>query len=51
MLRVGVVMHQNSQSKGQELVAERMVKEFRAQGQDAYLITSIFNDGEPVRNS
>jgi D-inositol-3-phosphate glycosyltransferase len=47
-LRVGVIMYQTSQTKGQELVAQRMVKELRKQGQEAYLITSIFHDHEPV---
>lgn len=48
MLRVGVVMYQTSLSKGQELVAQRMVREFRAQNHDAFLITSPYHDGEPV---
>ena len=48
MLRIGVVMYQTSLTKGQELVAERMVREFRRQGYDAYLITSIFEDWEPT---
>jgi D-inositol-3-phosphate glycosyltransferase len=47
-LRVGVIMYQTSQTKGQELVAQRMVKELRRQGHEAYLITSIFHDHEPV---
>ncbi len=46
MLRIGVVMYQTSLTKGQELVAERMVREFRRQGYDAYLITSIYEDWE-----
>jgi D-inositol-3-phosphate glycosyltransferase len=41
-------MYQTSQTKGQELVAQRMVKELRRQGHEAYLITSIFHDQEPV---
>jgi D-inositol-3-phosphate glycosyltransferase len=48
MLRIGVIMYQTSLTKGQELVAQRMVKEFRRQGHDAFLITSIFHDGEPA---
>lgn len=48
MLRIGVVMYQTSLTKGQELVAQRMVREFRRQGHDAYLITSIFQDSEQV---
>jgi glycosyltransferase involved in cell wall biosynthesis len=48
MLRIGVIMYQTSLTKGQELVAQRMVKEFRRQGYDAFLITSIFHDWEQV---
>lgn len=48
MLRIGIIMYQTSFTKGQELVAQRMVKEFRRQGFDAFLITSIYHDGEPV---
>ncbi len=46
MLRVGVMMYQTSYTKGQELVAEKMVKELRRQGHEAYLISSIYHDGE-----
>jgi glycosyltransferase involved in cell wall biosynthesis len=42
------VMYQTSNSKGQELVAQRMVKWARRLGYDAWLITSIYHDGEPV---
>jgi len=50
MLRkhIGVVMYQTSSSKGQELVAQRMVKEFIKLGHKAYLITSIYHDGAEV---
>lgn len=41
-------MYQTSMTKGQELTAQRMVREFRAQGYDAYLITGIYHDWEPV---
>jgi D-inositol-3-phosphate glycosyltransferase len=41
-------MYQTSLSKGQELVAQRMVKEFRRLGHDAFLITSIYQDSAPV---
>ncbi len=41
-------MYQTSQTKGQELVAQRMVKELRRQGHEAYLITSIYHDHEPA---
>ncbi|MEM4685369.1 MAG: glycosyltransferase family 4 protein [Sulfolobales archaeon] len=42
------VMYQTSNSKGQELVAQRMVKWGRRLGLDAWLISSIYHDGEPV---
>ncbi len=41
-------MYQTSKSKGQELVAQRMVREFIKLGHKAYLITSVFHDGEKV---
>ncbi len=41
-------MYQTSNSKGQELAAQRMVKWLRKLGHEAYLITSIFHDNEPV---
>ncbi len=46
--KIGVIMYQTSLSKGQELVAQRMVREFIKRGQDAYLITSVFQDGIEV---
>jgi D-inositol-3-phosphate glycosyltransferase len=46
--RIGIIMYQTSSSKGQELVAQRMVKEFNKLGQKAYLITSIFHDGKEI---
>jgi len=53
MLRkhIGVVMYQTSNSKGQELVAQRMVKEFIKLGHKAYLISSIYHDGAEVTPS
>ena len=48
MLRVGVIMYETSRSKGQELVAQRMVREFNHLGHSAYLITSAYHDWEPV---
>src|SRR5271157_4180099 len=48
MLRVGVIMYETSRSKGQELVAQRMVREFNRLGHEAYLITSAYHDWEPV---
>jgi len=47
-MRIGVIMYQTSTSKGQELVAQRMVSYLRRSGQDAYLITSVYHDGKPV---
>jgi len=47
-MRIGVIMYQTSTSKGQELVAQRMVSYFRRLGHDAYLITSIYHDGKEV---
>ncbi|MCJ7762793.1 glycosyltransferase, partial [Candidatus Bathyarchaeota archaeon] len=41
-------MYQTSKSKGQELVAQRMVREFIKLGHKAYLITSVYHDGEKV---
>jgi len=47
-MRIGVIMYQTSTSKGQELVAQRMVTYFRRSGHDAYLITSVYHDGKEV---
>lgn len=47
-MRVGVVMYQTSLTKGQELVAQRMVRELRREGTEAYLITSVYHDNEEV---
>lgn len=48
--RIGVIMYQTSKSKGQELVAQRMVYYFNKLGHDAHLITSIYHDGKEVVN-
>ncbi len=48
--RIGVIMYQTSKSKGQELVAQRMVYYFNKIGHDAHLITSIYHDGKEVVN-
>jgi len=48
MKRIGVIMYQTSKSKGQELVAQRMVREFIKLGHEAYLITSIYHDDVKV---
>lgn len=45
-LRIGVIMYQTSRTKGQELVAQRMTSYFRRLGHEAYLITSLYNDGK-----
>lgn len=45
-LRIGVIMYETSRSKGQELVAQRMVAYFRRLGHEAYLITSVYHDGK-----
>ncbi len=37
-------MYQTSLTKGQELVAQRMARELRRQGHEAYLITGIYHD-------
>ncbi|WP_455283772.1 glycosyltransferase [[Eubacterium] cellulosolvens] len=41
-------MYQTSRSKGQELVAQRMVRYFNRLGHQAHLITSIYHDGTEV---
>jgi D-inositol-3-phosphate glycosyltransferase len=46
--RIGVIMYQTSNSKGQELVAQRMVRDFNKLGQKAYLITSTYHDGVEI---
>jgi D-inositol-3-phosphate glycosyltransferase len=46
--RVGVIMYQTSNSKGQELVAQRMVRDFTKLGKAAYLITSTYHDGSEI---
>jgi D-inositol-3-phosphate glycosyltransferase len=47
-MNVGVIMYQTSQSKGQELVAQRMTAELNRQGHRAYLITSRFHDSRAL---
>lgn len=46
--RIGVLMYQTSRSKGQELVAQRMVKDFIRAGYKAYLITGAYHDNSAV---
>jgi glycosyltransferase involved in cell wall biosynthesis len=49
--RIGVIMYETSRSKGQELVAQRMVREFIKLGHEAFLITSTYDDGVKVASS
>jgi len=49
-MNIFVVMYQTSKSKGQELVAQRMVKYFNRSGRRSWLITSIFHDGRKIVN-
>ena len=42
------VMYQTSNSKGQELLAQRMVKYALRLGHEAWLLTSVYHDGEEV---
>jgi glycosyltransferase involved in cell wall biosynthesis len=46
--RIGIIMYQTSTTKGQELVAQRMVRYLIKLGQKAYLITSNYHDGIEV---
>ena len=46
--RIGVLMYQTSRTKGQELVAQRMVRYFNKLGHEAYLITSVYHDEKEV---
>jgi glycosyltransferase involved in cell wall biosynthesis len=41
-------MYQTSTSKGQELVAQRMVRDLNTLGHKAYLITSVYHDSAEV---
>ncbi|MFH0848590.1 MAG: glycosyltransferase family 4 protein [archaeon] len=50
-MKIGVVMYQTSNTKGQELVAQRMTREFRKQGVEAYLITGPYHDGRRIISS
>lgn len=49
--RIGVLMYQTSTGRGQELVAQRMVRDFISLGHKAYLITSVYHDGIDVMAS
>jgi hypothetical protein len=44
----GFIMYQTSNSKSQELLAQRMVRYFNKMGQKAYLITSVFHEGKEI---
>ncbi|MDP2899861.1 MAG: glycosyltransferase family 4 protein [Candidatus Bathyarchaeota archaeon] len=48
-MNIGVVMYQTSFSKGQELVAQRMVHELIKQGHKALLIAGPYHDNSPIR--
>ena len=50
-MKIGVIMYQTSLSKGQELVAQRMTREFRKIGDEAYLIAGPYHDGKRVISS
>jgi glycosyltransferase involved in cell wall biosynthesis len=49
--KIGILMYQTSTSKGQELVAQRMARDFIALGHKAYLITSVYHDDTEVISS
>ncbi|MEL9929370.1 MAG: glycosyltransferase family 4 protein [Sulfolobales archaeon] len=42
------VMYQTSNSKGQELLAQRMVKWARILGHEAWVLTSLYHDGRSI---
>ena len=46
--KIGVIMYQNSFTKGQEIIAQSMVKGFKRIGTEAYLITGPFKDYKRV---
>jgi glycosyltransferase involved in cell wall biosynthesis len=46
--RIGVIMYETSCSRGQELVAQRMVRDFIRLGHEAFLITSSYHDDKKV---
>jgi len=43
-MKIGVIMYQTSNTRGQEIVAQRMVRQFIRIGHKAYLITSPYHD-------
>jgi len=47
-IRAGIIMYQTSYTKGQELVAEKMVKYVNKLGHRAWLITGPYHDGRRV---
>ncbi|MEM4545397.1 MAG: glycosyltransferase family 4 protein [Nitrososphaerota archaeon] len=47
-MKIAVLMYQTSLTKGQELVALRMVKGLRKQRKDAFLLSTLFHDGKRV---
>lgn len=50
-ISIGILMYQSSRSKGQELVAQRMVKWLRRLGHEAWLLTSTYHDGVEVTST
>lgn len=48
MLNIGVIMYETSTTKGQEVVAQNMVRDFLDIGHNAYLITSPYHDYKKV---
>jgi glycosyltransferase involved in cell wall biosynthesis len=44
-MKIGVIMYQTSATKGQEIVAQNMVRGFRKLAHEAYLITGPYHDG------
>ncbi len=47
-MKIASIMYQSSNSKGQELVAQRMAKYARRLGFEAWYVTSIYHDGHSV---
>ena len=46
--KIGVIMYQNSFTRGQEIIAQSMVKGFKRIGIEAYLITGPFKNYKRV---
>jgi D-inositol-3-phosphate glycosyltransferase len=50
IMNIGIVMYQTSFTKGQELVAQRMAREFVRQGHRAFLITGPYHEDMLVKD-